>query len=120
MADLSLTFGGDLVVGPTGDIGLSDGEMLIQQRVLRRLLTNPGNYIWQLTYGAGLGQFVGQPSAPAVIQAIARSQILVEAAVSNNPPPAISAVSAGDGLVSLTVSFTDAVTQQTSSLSFSV
>jgi len=120
MADLSLTFGGDLMVGPTGDLGLSDGPVLTQQRVLRRLLTNPGAYIWQLSYGAGLAQFVGQPGAPAVIQAIARSQILVESAVSNNPPPAISAVAAGDGTVGLTIRYTDAITQQTSSLSFSV
>lgn len=120
MADISLSFGGDLVVGPTGDLGLCDGPALTQQRVLRRLLTNAGSYIWQLAYGAGLGQFVGQPGAPAVIQAIARSQILSEAAVSNNPPPVISAVPAGDGTVSLTITYTDAVTQQTSSLSFSV
>ena len=70
MADLALTFGGDLSVSPTGDIALSDGTTLTQQRVLRRLLTNHGGYIWQLGYGAGLAQFVGQPAAPAAIQAI--------------------------------------------------
>jgi phage baseplate assembly protein W len=120
MADLSLAFGGDLVVSPTGDLALSDGPALTQERVLRRLLTNQGDYIWQLSYGAGLAQFVGKPGAPAVIQAVARSQMLAEAAVVNIPPPDISAVSANDGTVSLSVRYTDATTQQTSSLSFSV
>jgi phage baseplate assembly protein W len=120
MADLSLAFGGDLVLSPTGDLAVSDGALLTQERSLRRLLTNPGSYIWQLSYGAGLAQFVGQPGAPAVIQAVARSQMLAEATVSNDPPPVITAASSGDTTVSLTVRFTDAPTQQTSSLSFSV
>ena len=42
MVDLALQFGGDLAVGPTGDLELADGSVLTQQRVLRRLLTNPG------------------------------------------------------------------------------
>jgi phage baseplate assembly protein W len=120
MADLALSFGGDLAVSSTGDLALSDGPMLTQERVLRRLLTNAGSYIWQLSYGAGLAQFVGQAGAPAVIRAVARSQILAESAVSDNPPPAISVVSAGDGTVSLTIRYTDATTQQTNSLSFAV
>jgi phage baseplate assembly protein W len=120
MPDLSLAFGGDLAVSPTGDLALSDGPALTQERVLRRLLTNQGGYIWQLSYGAGLAQFVGSPGAPAVIQAVARSQILAEAAVLNHPPPEISAVAGSDGTVSLTIRYTDATTQQTSSLSFSV
>jgi phage baseplate assembly protein W len=120
MADLSLAFGGDLVLSPTGDLGVSDGALLTQERILRRLLTNPGSYIWQLSYGAGLAQFVGQSGAPAVIQTVARSQILAETAVLSNPPPVVTTVASGDGTVSLTVRFTDAATQQTSSLSFSV
>ena len=37
MADLAVQFGGDLAVGPTGDLVLADGASLTQQRVLRRL-----------------------------------------------------------------------------------
>ena len=65
---------------PTGDLA-GDGAALTQQRVLRRLLTNPGDYIWQLGYGAGLGQFVGRPGVPAAIAGVAGAQILLEAAV---------------------------------------
>jgi phage baseplate assembly protein W len=120
MADLALTFGADLVVGPTGDLAVADGTVLTQQRVLRRLLTNPGGYIWQLTYGAGLAQFVGQPAAPAAMQAVARSQILQETAVANSPPPAIAASAENDGTVTLSIVYTDAAAQETSTLSFSV
>jgi len=120
MADLALLFGGDLSVGPTGDIAVADGPALTQQRVLRRLLTNAGDYIWQLTYGAGLGQFVGQPGAVAAIQAVTRAQMLRESAVAASPAPVISASSATDGTVSLSVQYADAATQQTNLLSFSV
>jgi len=120
MADLSLTFGGDLSLGSTGDLAVADGTLLTQQRVLRRLLTNPTGYIWQLPYGAGLAQFVGQPGAPAAIQAVARSQILKEAAVASSPAPSISANAENDGTVTLSIVYTDAVAQETNTLSFSV
>jgi len=120
MADLALGFGGDLSAGPTGDIALADGTGLTQQRVLRRLLTNAGGYIWQLAYGAGLAQFVGMPGAPAAIQGVVRSQILQEATIASSPVPSVAAVAGQDGTVVLTIRYTDAATQQTSLLTFSV
>ena len=47
MPDLSHEFGADLLAGPTGDLAVAAGAGLGRQRVLRRLLTNPGDYIWQ-------------------------------------------------------------------------
>jgi phage baseplate assembly protein W len=120
MADVSLLWGGDLAVGPTGDIALADGAALTQQRVLRRLLTNTGDYIWQLSYGAGLGQFIGQPGAPAAIQAVTRTQILQETAVAASPPPVISATAAVDGTMALSIQYADAQTQTTNLLTFSI
>ncbi len=64
-------------------------QLLGQQRVLRRLLTNPGDYIWQLDYGAGLARFIGQPANPLQIKAVIRSQIFKEAAVARQPEPVI-------------------------------
>jgi phage baseplate assembly protein W len=119
MADLALQFGGDLAVGPTGDVLLAAGTALTQQRVLRRLLTNPGDYIWQLNYGAGLGQFVGQPGAPASIRGVARAQMLLESAVAPTPAPVISAMVADDGVVTLTLNYADA-SGQASLLTFSL
>jgi len=120
MPDLALQFGGDLSVGPTGDLLLSAGPVLTQQRVLRRLLTNPGDYLWQLTYGAGLGQFVGQPGAPSAIAGLARAQMLLESSVAATPAPVITANSADDGTIMLSVNYADAASGQTSLLSFSL
>ena len=118
MPDLALQFGGDLSVGAGGDLLLADGAALTQQRVLLRLLTNPGDYIWQLGYGAGLAQFVGQPGAPAAITGVTRGQMLLEPMVAPTPAPAISAVAGDDGSVSLSIRYTDAASGQTSFLTF--
>jgi phage baseplate assembly protein W len=120
MADLALQFGGDLAVGPTGDLALADGATLTQQRVLRRLLTNPGDYIWQLSYGAGLAQFIGQPGAPAAISGVARMQMQLERAVAVAPAPMVTAVAGVDGTVTLSLNYTNADSEQTSLLSFSL
>jgi phage baseplate assembly protein W len=120
MPDLALLFGGDLSIGPTGDLQLADATSLTQQRVLRRLLTNNGDYIWQLSYGAGLAQYVGQPGAPAVIAGIVRTQILQEANVANRPAPSVNAAASVDGSVDLTLRYADAQTGGADILSFSL
>ena len=107
------------------DWRFSDGHppLLGQQRVLRRLLTNPGDYIWQLDYGAGLARFIGQPANPLQIKAVIRSQIFKEAAVARQPEPVIDVqVSPGGaaGTVYVYVRYVDADNGQTQILSFSV
>ncbi|OYV54582.1 MAG: hypothetical protein B7Z71_13575, partial [Acidocella sp. 21-58-7] len=82
--------------------------------------TNGGDYIWQLNYGAGLGQFVGQPGAAAVIMGVARTQMLLEAAVARSPAPAVRITSAVDGTVNLTIQYTDALVGKNNFLSFSL
>lgn len=120
MADLALQFGGDLAVGPTGDLLMADQQALTQQRVLRRLLTNPGDYIWQLGYGAGLAQFVGRAGAPAVIVAVTRSQMLREPTVATQPAPVVSVNGGADGLVDLAVNYADALDGQSTFLIISL
>ena len=57
MLDISHYWGEDLGIGPTGDLGLAAGSPQVQQRILRRLLTNPGDYIWvNWVYQSGLSQ----------------------------------------------------------------
>ncbi len=89
MPDISHQWGSDLSTGPTGDIAIAVGPVLGQQRLLRRLLTNPGEYVWQLSYGAGLAQFIGQPVDPLRIRAVIRSQMFKEPAVARSPEPVI-------------------------------
>ena len=123
MFDLSHQWGSDLSVGSTGDLASVDGSALGQQRVLRRLLTNPGDYIWQLNYGAGLAQFIGQPGNAAQIQAVVRSQIFKEAAVARTPEPTISVQfdpGGGTGTIYVQILYVDAPSGQTQVLSFSV
>jgi hypothetical protein len=108
--DLALTFGGDLSIDATGDLAVSTGTQLSQDRIYRRLLTNPGNYIWWLKYGGGLANFLGRPAAPLRIAAIARAQMALESSVAPTPPPSITARSRKDSSVVLTIKYADAST----------
>ena len=120
MTDLSHQWGADLAVGPTGDLATADGSLLGQQRVLRRLLTNPGDYIWELDYGAGLGRFIGKPVNARQIQAAIRSQIFKEAAVARTPEPTINVKLGPAGVVAVDIRYVDAMSGQTQILSFTV
>ena len=120
MTDLSHQWGADLAVGPTGDLATADGSLLGQQRVLRRLLTNPGDYIWQLDYGAGLGRFIGKPVNAGQIQAAIRSQIFKEAAVARTPEPTINVNLGPAGVVAVDIRYVDAISGQTQILSVTV
>ena len=118
--DLAHTWGGDLGWGPTGDLATAATPLLTQQRVLRRLLTNVGDYIWQTGYGAGLPQFVGQPANALPIRAVIRAQILQEAAVAAIPEPSIDVTARADGTVAVQLRFSDAPSQQTQLLGFTL
>lgn len=113
-------WGTDLVVGPTGDLATVSGTALGVQRVLRRLLTNPGDYIWQLAYGAGLGGFVGQPANAMQIAAVIRAQIFQEAAVARQPDPDIAVTGTATGEVDVQIRYADAGTGVTQTVSFTV
>jgi len=47
MVDVQHRWAGDLAVTATGDLAVVTGGPLGTERVLRRLLTNPADYIWQ-------------------------------------------------------------------------
>ena len=110
MSDLSHMIGNDLAWGNSGDLAVADGQEWGQQRVLRRLLTNPGDYLWHLTYGAGLPGMVGNPANAARITAITRAQMLQEGAVARNPMPMVDVSVGTDGRVTEYVRYGDAAT----------
>jgi phage baseplate assembly protein W len=120
MPDLRHQFGADLAVGPTGDLATAAGAVLGQQRVLRRLLTNAGDYVWHPGYGAGLAQFVGQPADAARIRAVIRSQIFKESAVARTPEPVIEVQSCSGGMVFVRVQYADAASGETQVLRFTL
>lgn len=118
MPDISHLWGNDLAFSPTGDLAAADIPTLTQQRVLRRLLTNPGDYIWALDYGAGLANFVGQPGAAAAIRAAIRGQIFKEAAVAQTPEPVIDLQPDPSGSIYVHIRYADAATSITQTLAF--
>ena len=117
MSALHHAWGADLSASPTGDLLTVSGPALGTERVLRRLLTNPGDYIWQPGYGAGLARFVGQPAAPAAIRALIREQMLREPAVAQAPEPVIDVQSDPGGTLSVQVRYADADTADAQTLS---
>lgn len=120
MQDATLPWNMDLLASATGDIALASGTTLGQQRVLRRLLTNPGDYIWHPTYGAGLGQLVGAPSDRLSVQAAIRSQLFKENAVARIPEPVIDVQGAADGSVYVHLRYVDFTSGATQILAFSI
>lgn len=90
MADLNHMIGNDLALSPSGDLSSVDGPTRGLQRVLRRLCTNGGAYIWHLTYGAGLPRRVGDKLDTSLLTAVVRSQILLEPAVARDPRPQVT------------------------------
>ena len=113
-------FGGDLTVSASGDLLAASGIPLANQRLLRRLMTNPGAVLYHPEYGAGLGRFVGQPADTLQIRAIIFAQMLLEASVDQTVTPAVAVQVSDAGYVFVAVSFTYAPTGETSSLNFKV
>ena len=63
LVDLALTtFGGDLSFLPSGDLATLQGLPLIEQEILLTLMTSPGNDIFNIQFGVGVGLYVGRVS----------------------------------------------------------
>lgn len=123
LSDLYHYFGSDLSASNSGDVQVVDATVRGQQRILRRLLTNPGDYIFQPEYGAGLPRWVGRTAQVQEIRALIRGQILQEAAVAKVPEPVIKVGEipnqAGGGFA-VSIAYSDAATGQPATLSFNV
>ena len=88
--------GSDLLFTSTGDLQTVEGDTLTQQRILRRLMTAPGSYIWHPTYGAGLPTYIGKPLSDELfseLRALIISQVLEESGVAKNPIPVVTLTS---------------------------
>lgn len=120
MADLAHSFGSDIQLGPTGDLALSDGVELGRERVLRRLMTAPGAYIWHIAYGAGLPLFIGEPGNAARVAAVTRTQMYLESRVSHTPPPQIDVNLLTTGTLTLSIRYADVPTQLPVVLNFNL
>jgi hypothetical protein len=118
MYDVFLEWGSDLAVSSSGDLALATGSDVVSQRVCRRLLTNSGDYLWNLNYGGGLAQFVGIPANPVDIEAVITNQLLLETAVPTTPAPQVTTTvtDAANGYVVATITYADPTSQQSVTL----
>jgi hypothetical protein len=90
LCDAGHFWGGDLLLSPTGDLARVTGADRSKQRVIRRLMTNPGDYIWHPTYGAGLPRRIGTLANPAEIKGVILAQLALEASVAKSPAPQVT------------------------------
>lgn len=119
MADVGHYFSGDLLTNATGDLLAVDGIQESQQRILRRLLTNPRDYLWQPEYGAGLPAQIGRPLDDNAIDTLVRSQMLLEQSVSQNPAPQVLTRPIANG-VDMHIQYVEVDSGRQTVLSFSV
>ncbi|MGH8259015.1 MAG: phage tail protein, partial [Steroidobacteraceae bacterium] len=114
----------------TGDLATAAGLTRGQQRILRRLMTNPvdavngipPDYIWEPNYGAGLPRFIGKPFDRQKITAVILANILLEDSVAQSPPPLVTLrqLSADPTGFWVGITYTDDETGVPMTLSFTV
>jgi hypothetical protein len=116
MIDIYHQFGNDLIVDSTGGLALVQDTVTTTQRIYRRLVTNPGDYLWNLSYGGGLRAMVGTQADNSAIESVVRNQLALESTVAPTPVPTISSqvTDAANGIVVTNITYTDAQTDTTS------
>lgn len=130
MKDLYHYFGQDIAASATGDLLPVDSTVRGQQRILRRLLTNPREVlsdgtvlppdnIFHPEYGAGLARKVGTVIDLAKLRVLIRGQMLLEDAVARTPEPVIDVQEIPGGMT-FNIQYNDAVTKTAQILSFNV
>ena len=117
MTDAFHHFGSDLAVSANGDLLTASGADESRQRVLRRLLTNPADYLWQPEYGAGLPASVGRPLDAAPLTALVAGQMYLEADVAREPHVALTPIPDG---VSARIAYTSVESGEPVLLGFDV
>lgn len=121
ISDLFQFVGNDLSTSAQLDLQTVSGTLMGQQRILRRLITNPGDYVFQPEYGAGLAGKIGSPLDLPGLTALVTSQVLLEQAVAQSPPPVVSVTQAADNVsILVNVQYTDAPSGTSQVLNFNV
>ncbi|QOK90895.1 phage tail protein [Ralstonia pseudosolanacearum] len=117
--DLNHWVGGDLSTTSNGDLALANADTRTQQRIVRRLITNPGDYIWHTDYGAGLPQKIGETLDLPALRGLIRAQVKMEDGVAKSPEPQVDVAAINNG-VSVHIIYTSAITSRPVSLTFNV
>ena len=112
MQDIFHKWASDLEIGDSGDLRLTADADMVTQRICRRLITNPGHYIWHVDYGGGLAEFVGSPTDAKSIEALIRTQLSLETVIPATPSPQVKValVNPATGFVQATILYSDPTT----------
>lgn len=126
LGDIQHLWGTDALTSPTGDLGIATDATRSQQRVIRRLLTNPldangpPDYAMHPDYGAGLPRYVGANVDLAKMRALIRGQMLLEDSVAKTPQPQITLTQPDPTTLSVYIRYTIASSGSPATLSFTV
>lgn len=117
--EVSNWFGNDLTASDTGDLDTVMKVTRSRQRVFRRLMTNPGNYLSHSDYGGGLPQQIGLNTESAKIKARIKNQMKLEASVnhSSDYAPTVS-LTQNQNMISASISYYTATAPDPAVLSF--
>lgn len=119
MYDLYHYVGTDLSVSPSGDILPVTGTERRKQKILRRLITNPGELVFHPEYGAGLGKKVGENINVQEWKTLILGQMKLEDCVARKPEPVVT-ISIIENGVDVRVKYTDAVNGTAEFLNFDI
>ena len=89
MMALIAEWGGDLIVSSSGDLAVVPKAVELEWRIIRRLLTNPGDYVWHPEYGTGLASHIGDTASRHAIEANILYQMSFEKDVPASPAPTV-------------------------------
>jgi hypothetical protein len=119
LSDLYQWYGGDVTSSATGDLQTVTGDTRSQQRIVRRLCTNPGDYIQHPDYGGGLPKLIGSNASASDVKAIVQSQMRLEDSVLQLPAPVVTVTPITNGM-QIQIQYTDALSRKPVLLSFNV
>lgn len=120
MAAISHTVGSDLDLDSSGGLAVVSGAEQTRQAILRRLLTNAGDYIWHLDYGAGIPARIGQPYRAQAIREAILAQMREEEAVDQSTPPTVTITENGAGTYLCAITYVDATAGTVQGLQFTM
>ncbi|EHH67017.1 tail protein [Gluconobacter morbifer] len=118
MSAIGHFFGADLTLDH-GRLELVSDVEQVRQGLLRRLLTIPGQYIWQPDYGAGLAAMVGQVVDTRTMEAVIQAQVMVDAGVDASQGVTVTVTAQDGGGCVCRVSYVDAASGQQQDFGFS-
>lgn len=122
MFDISWQYGEDIQTTIQGDFQPVGGIAQTNQRVAKRLLTNPGAVLHHPDYGVGLPKWIGSALSEQryrSLEADIRQALGLEASVAKTPRPTINfQLSTDQSLIGISITYYNVVEQKTAIIEF--